>query len=357
MLYTFVYSFVADHYQYLACIGLIALAAAGLETGLGRIAAGKPFIRPAVYGVLLATLGVLTWKQSGIFANQQTLWEAALRANPKSWAAQANLGTAAYKEGQLEDAIAHFQKALALNPDAAQVHYDLGLCFFQLGRFDDAIAQDRLEIASSPDSAATHINLGNALARKGESSEAEYRKALVLEPDNAAAHDNLGDELLKKGDVDEAIAHLQKAVQIEPRLADAQNSLGVALAEKGRTAEAMAQFQKALEPDSDNIQALDNLAWLLAAAPDPKLRDGVQALALAQQAAQLAGSENPLVLQTLAAAEAATGNYPEAAATAQRALDLAVKLNNGPLAGRLRGELKLYQASTPPRDSISHWTW
>lgn len=358
MLYTFVYSFVADHYQYLASIGIYALIAAGLETWLGRMARGNLFLRPAIYGVLLLTLGCLTWNHSGIFASEKTLWTETLKANPKSWSAEASLGTEAYREGQIDDAIAHFQKALAINSDAAQVHYNLGLCFAQTGRLDDAIAQYRMEIASTPQFGMVHNSLGFALGRKGLSSEAiaEYNKALALEPGNADALNNLGDELLKKGETDESIADLQKAIQIEPRLAGAQNSLGVALVKKGRVAEAIAQFQKALELDSNNFQALNNLAWLLATAADPKLRDGAQALALAQQAAQQTGN-NPAILETLAAAQAETGDFKDAIITAQDALDIAVKQNNNALADKLKAELKLYQANTPARDSASHWNW
>jgi tetratricopeptide (TPR) repeat protein len=351
------YSFVADHFQYLACIGPIALAAAGMEIGLGRIAAGKRVLQPVLGAALLMVLGALTWKQCEMYANEETLWQTTLRQNPNSSLAHASLGTAAFENGQLDEAIAHFQKALAINPNFAGIHYNLGLCFFQLGRMDEAIAHYKKEIEIQPDHTMAHNNLGLALARKGEMDEAiaEYQKALAIEPDNGAAHVNLGAALLKKGKVDEAIAHLQKAVQIEPRIVGEQNNLGIAFAKKGEMTESIVHFQKAVEGDPHDAGACNNLAWLLATASDSSLRNGAKALALAQQAGQLAGREDPMILQTLAAADAETGNFKEAIATARRALDLAVKQKNDPLAGTLQTEIKLYQAGIPARDSISRW--
>jgi Flp pilus assembly protein TadD len=133
--------------------------------------------------------------------------------------------------------------------------------------------------------------------------------------------------------------------------------LGIAFAKKGQQTEAIAHFQKALETDPNDAEACNNLAWLLATTSDSSLRDGAKALALAQHAGELAGREDPMILQTLAAAEAETGNYREAIASARRALELAVKQKNDPLAGKLRTEIRLYEAGAPARDSISHWNW
>jgi tetratricopeptide (TPR) repeat protein len=359
MLYTFVYSFVADHYQYLACIGPIALAAAGMAVGLGRIAAGKRVLQPVLCAALLMTLGALTWKQCGMYADAETLWQTTFRQNPNSFLAQGSLGTTCSENGQLDEAIAHYQKALKLNPNFATVHYSLGVCYYQLGRMDEAIAQYKKEVEINPDHAMAHNNLGYALARKGETDEAiaEYRKALAIEPDMAPAHDNLGAALLKKGEVDDAIAHLLKAEQIEPGFIGEQNSLGIAFARKGEQTVSILHFQKALETHPNDAEACNNLAWLLATASDSSLRDGARALALARKAGQLAGRDSPGNLQTLAAADAETGNYREAIATARHALEMAVKQKNDPLAGELRTEIKLYESGVPARDSISHWSW
>jgi len=357
MHHMYMYSFVADHFQYLACIGPIALAAAGTQNGLGRITAEKRVLQPVLCGALLIILGVLTWKQCETYADAETLWKATLLENPDSLLAHGGLAAAAFSKGQPDEAIAHYEKALETHPNAISIHYDLGLCFFKLGRMDEAIANYKKEIEVNPNYAMAHNDLGLALATKGELDEAiaEYRKALAIDPELGATHDNLGGALLKKGKVDEAIAHLQKAAKIDPRFIGEQDSLGIAFAKKGQLTEAITHFQKAVEDNSHDAEACNNLAWLLATASDASLRDGPKALALAQQAGQLAAHEDPTILQTLAAAEAETGNYREAITTAQRALELSVKQTNSPLEGRLQTEIKLYEAGRPARDSSSRW--
>jgi tetratricopeptide (TPR) repeat protein len=355
MLYTFLYSFVADHYQYLACIGPMALAAAGMRIGLGRVAAGKPVLQPLLCAALLITLGTLTWKQCGMYADDETLWQTTLRRNPNSWLAQGDLGNDFLQEGQVDEAIDHLQKALEINPNVAKVHYSLGLSFVQLGQMDKAIAHFQKALQLKPGFAAAHNNLGFALARKGEVDKAiaEYQKALAIEPDMAEAHENLDIALLQKGEVEEVIPHFQKALETNPDNVEARSYLGLAFAQKGEVRQAIAQFQRILETNPDHLEVCNNLAWLLATASDSSLRNGAKAVALAQHAAGLAGRDNPAILRTLAAAYAETGNYGEAIATARRALELAVKQKNDPLAGRLQTEIKLYEAGAPARDSMA----
>ena len=176
---------------------------------------------------------------------------------------------------------------------------------------------------------------------------AHFQKALQIKPDFAEAHYNLGNALLQKGKVDEAIAHFQRALQIKPDYAEAHYNLGNALLQKGNVDEAIAHFQKALQIKPDYAEAQNNLAWVLATCPQASLRDGNQAVELAQRANQLTGDGNPVVLGTLAAAYAEAGRFPEAVATAQRALQLAGTQSNTALADAIRSQLKLYQAGLP----------
>jgi protein O-mannosyl-transferase len=235
MLYTFVYSFVADHYQYLACIGPIALAVAGMKIGLGRVAAGKPFLQPALCAALLLALGALTWKQCGIYANVETLWQATLRMNPNSWIAHNNLGTALLQTGRVDEAIIQYREALQIKPDYAEAHYNLGIALRQMGKPDEAIAQYREALQIEPDYAEAHNNLGNTLVHQGKMDEAitQFQEVLRINPGSAEAHNNLGNILLQQGRTDEAIAHYREALQIKPDSADARNNLGIALRQKG----------------------------------------------------------------------------------------------------------------------------
>jgi tetratricopeptide (TPR) repeat protein len=359
MLYTFRYAFVADHYQYVASIGPIALAAAGMTRAFGSFEKKKPFLRPVLGGTLLLALSVLTWRQCGMYANPETLWRATIAKNPISWLAHNNLGYVLRQNGQVDEAIIQYQKALEIDPEYAKAHYNLGNALFQKGRVDEAMEHYQKALKIQPQYAEAHNNLGNVLRQKGRVDEAiiQYQKALKIEPDFAMAHHNLGMVLDQKGLVDEAITQYQKALAIQPADADAHINLGIALFKKGRVDEAIARFQKALEISPGNPKACYNLAraaWLLATSPEPSVRNGDRAIALAGQVEQLSGGRNPVINMTLAAAYADAGRFPEAIAEAGRAQQLAAQQGNASLADFLGQQIKLYQAGTPFCDTNMH---
>jgi tetratricopeptide (TPR) repeat protein len=364
------YSLVADHWQYFAIIGPIALAAASIR-------------RPALAAALLLALGVLTWKQCGMYANVETLWQATLRVNPNCWMAHGNLGNRFTQLGRMDEAIAQFQKALEIQPDNAEARRNLGLAYSKLGRMDEAISQYQKVLDSQPDDVEARVNLGNSFFQMGRMDEAasQYQKTLEIQPDNAEARNNLGnsffqmgrtDEAIsqyqkaleinpnfaqahsglgasfyRQGKMDEAIAHYQKAVEIQPEYANAHLNLAKALLKTGNFGDAIPEFQKALEIKPDDPAIQSNLAWLLATCPDAALRNGSQALQLAQQANERAGGKNPLFLHTLAAAEAETGRFDDARQTVQKAIELARVAGQQDLAAHLEDELKRYEAGLP----------
>jgi protein O-mannosyl-transferase len=349
--YAFAFSFVADHYQYLACIGPMALAAAAVEKGLGRVPRGKSLLEAVLCAALLLTLGTLTWRQCGIYTDNETLWSATLAQNPGSWLAQLNLGKTVLDEGDADDAILHFQKAVALDPGLAKAHDNLGLALAGKGRTDEAIAEYQKALAIDPGMAKANDALGMALLRRGDVDQAivHLQKAVAAEPRMTGAQNALGIAFAKKGQPAEAVAHFQTAVEINPDDTEARSNLAMALAQSGQFKQAIAQFQKILETRPNQIEACNNLAWLLATASDSSLRDGAKALALARQASELGGGDNPVILHTLAAAYAETGSFGEAISTARRAAELATGQNNEVLAGKLRKEITLYEAGAPAR--------
>jgi TPR repeat protein len=146
------------------------------------------------------------------------------------------------------------------------------------------------------------------------------------------------------------IIQYRDALKINPNADLVCNNLGLALYEKGRVDEAIAEYRKALQLKPGYLDALNNLAWMLATCPETRLRNGVEAVQLAQKAAQLDGGENPPTLRTLAAAYAEAGKFAQAVETARRAMQLAAAQGNTPLARTLEQELELYQIDTPMRD-------
>jgi tetratricopeptide (TPR) repeat protein len=263
MLYTFRYSFVADHYQYLASIGPLTLVAIGMS----RFFAGETtrLFRTPVVAALLLSLAVLTWRQGAMYFDEKTLWRATLARNPASWMAYVNLGNTFVVEGRPEEAVAHYWKALEVNPSHAEAYYNLGRTVGDAGRVEEAIAYYNKALQISPDFAQAHYNLGNTFLRLGRLDQAitHLRQALEIAPHFVDAHNNLGNALRDNGRVEEAIAHFNKALEIDPDSIAARNNLGNALLRLGRTDEALAQLQKALAREPGNAETRINLAGVL----------------------------------------------------------------------------------------------
>ncbi len=404
----FRYSFVSDHFQYLASMGPLALAGAAIVTAVGRfgelrkpsradtaalqfsgniaVVRSKSFLLPAIPGIFLLSLVFLTWRQTAVYHDLVTLYTATLQKNPGCWMAHYNLGIilreqgdvdqalehyrqafalrpnyaeAHYnlarclvEKGQLDDAIEHYEKALKINPADPETHNNLGVTLFGIGRVDDAIVHYQKALAIWPGYAAAACNLANALIVRQlpgdlDDAIARYSMCLAQTPDQAEAQYNLASALLRKGSIDEAIIHYQKALELLPGNADAHANLGSAFLAKGRITEAIGQYKEALTLAPENVAAQSNLAWLLATSPDSSLRNGPEAVLLAEQASRSSGGKRPLVLRILAAAYAEAGRFSEARATAHEALQAADDQGNSALSNFLRQEIALYESGQP----------
>ncbi|HEY2818900.1 MAG TPA: tetratricopeptide repeat protein [Casimicrobiaceae bacterium] len=264
--YPFLFSFVADHFQYLASLGLIALAGGGFAWLLQRKGLWKRPATQAICVAVLAALAVLTWRQSHAYVDVETLYRATLERNPESWMAHNNLAGVLIARGKVDEAIGHIERALALRPDYAEARNNLGLALANRGRVDAALEQYRQALELQPAYAEAHNNLGVLLARRGqvEDAIAQYTRALQIDPALAGAHYNLAEALTTRGRTDEALAHLREALALEPDYAEAHNSLGVLLAERGRFEEAREAFVKAVELKPQYADARNNLGIVLA---------------------------------------------------------------------------------------------
>ncbi|PYJ11903.1 MAG: hypothetical protein DME93_08900 [Verrucomicrobia bacterium] len=379
--YFFRYSFVSDHFQYLASMGPLALAGAGI-TAVADSLKWKPFLRAAICGILLL-FGFLTWRQSGIYHDLVNLYTATLAKNPGCWMAHYNLGIVLRDQGETDEAITHYRQAVALRPNYAEAHYNLGRALAEKGEFEDAIAHYEKALAINPADAEAHNNLGATLFMKARVDDAitHYQKALAIRPDYSEASCNLANALLSKGDMDgaiirymacvallpnqaeaqynlasallrkgrtdEAIDHYRKTLELHPENADAHANLGSAFLAKNRIQDAILQYRDALRIAPGNVAAQSNLAWLLATSRDQSLRNGPEAVRLAEQASRLTGGTRPVILRMLAAAYAETGHFSEATETAQQALQLANGQGNTVLVDALRREIALYQSGRP----------
>jgi len=179
---------------------------------------------------------------------------------------------------------------------------------------------------------------------------AEFNLALELQPDLPEAHNNLGNMLLGRGEVDKAVAQFQTALRLRQNFPEAHNNLANAFLRQGRPKEAVAEYEAALSAAGGNPELLNNLAWLLATCPEPSVRNGKRAVDLAQQANEVTGGNIPQILGTLAAAWAESGQFKEAIATTQHALEMATAQTNTIQIEIAQARLKLYQANEPFRD-------
>jgi tetratricopeptide (TPR) repeat protein len=351
MLYTFRYTFVADHYQYLACIGPMALASAGL-VNLAETFKNSRALIFCVALCLVALLATLTYRQAAMYGNIETLWRTTLSRNPDCWMAHNNLGIVLFGKGQLADAIAHYRTTLQMQPNFWDADYNLGTALLGKGQVDEAIFYCDKAVRMQPNDPDAQVALANALVQKRRIDDAivHYQKAVAMRPDYFLAHYGLGHALLEKGKLDAAIEHSRAALLIQPDNADCHTVLAIALDEKGQSAEAIKHYEKALEISSQSVSALNNLAWLLASGSNASLRNGARAIQLAREADELSGGTNALVLRTLAAAYAEADQFGKAIENARTAMQLARSQGDDSLAAELQQQIALYELGLPYRE-------
>jgi len=214
-----------------------------------------------------------------------------------------------------------------------------------LSHWKDTDALYRHMLSLAPQSWGLHCNFGNFFVGQGRLDEAirQYDEALRLQPGLAEVHGNMGNALAAQGKIDEALHHYRQVVRLKPDYPQGHTNLGRALADLGRLDEAIHHYNEALRLKPNLPGALNNLAWLLATQEGTPWFDPVRAVELARQACEQTNDQHPDHLDTLAAAYAAAGRFPEAVSTARRAVELALSLGQTRLASEIRTRLSLYE--------------
>ena len=255
--YFYRYSFVADHFQYLASVGIIALVTSGAAT-LARARR----VQLGAAAVAIALLGTLSWQRCHAFHNEETVWLDTLARNPAGWMAHNNLGGMYLERGRFDDAEAHLRVVVRYKPDNAGVRNNLGTALLRQGKLVEAIVEYQQAVQLDPDYAEVHYNLGSAWAELGKQEEAaaQFLQALRTRPDYAEAHYNLANTLLLLCRLEEAAEHYQQAVRFAPRDVDARFALAALLAQRGNLTEAATQYQIILQLKPDYAAAHFNLA-------------------------------------------------------------------------------------------------
>ena len=279
--FPFLFSFVADHFQYLASAGILTLLAAGLVCW---VSPANPTAARLMAVLALAVLGILTWHQSAMYRDVFTLYETTLERNPSCWMAHNNLAEALANAGRIPEAIPHLEQALRLRPDFELAENNLGDDLRQLGRPQEAIPHLEHALRLQPGYAEAHNNLGAAFMMTDRTAEgiAEFNNALQLKPGLAVARFNLGLAQADSGHADEAVRDFSEAVRLNPDYGDAELNWAIGLALLGRLSEAVPHFDRAIQLEPESPNAFNSYGRALAAASrwNESIRQFEQAVAL-----------------------------------------------------------------------------
>ncbi len=260
--FPFLFSYVADHFQYLASLAIFASAGTLLQLGFPKLPRG---FGPGIAAVLAGGLGLLTWVQSGTYRDITTLYQTTLEKNPDCWMAHNNLALILADAGQIDQAIPHLENAIRLKPDYALAENNLGNDLTQLNRPAEAVPHLQRALALQPKYPVAERNLGIALAASGKTSEAipHFENALRLNPDFAEAELSLGTALMLTNRFPEAVPHFEKAVALEPDSIEIRDTYGRALMQAGRFEQSLDHFRHVLELDPRRADTHMNLALAL----------------------------------------------------------------------------------------------
>ncbi|HUW59158.1 MAG TPA: tetratricopeptide repeat protein, partial [Planctomycetota bacterium] len=274
----------------------------------------------------------------------------ALASFPYAWAARCYV---AKELGKDDEAIAAGYRAHQLDPGNPSVLDDLGTVLDRKGRLDEAAEVYRASLKRKPDNAETHGRLAGVLMRRNDHVAAvqHFEAAIRLGLGTANVHNNLGFALEELGRHDEAVAHFRKAVAADPDDVRTHRSLGNALLNQGKLAEGRDVLSSGLEKFPDDTVLSATLAWILAAAPDERLRDGERAVRTAERALQGAEPPSAELLDALAAAYAEVGRFTKAVETARQAVSAARAEHKSTFARLIEERRQLYERRQPFRMS------
>jgi tetratricopeptide (TPR) repeat protein len=304
----------ADRYTYIPSVGLficITWAAADIAA---RFRVRRAVLVSAA-GVVLIACGIGTWHQLQYWRNSGALFSHALAVTKDNYVAENSLGDVLTHEGKVSRAVACYAEAVRLKPDYVEAYCNLGDALARGGRLQDAIAA--------------------------------YAEALRILPKSVEAHSGLGDVLVRQRQLEEGVSHYEAIVRFWPNSARGHFQFGKGLVLLGRPQEAVGEFREALRLWPERVEVSKNLAWILATNKNSAVRNGSEAVGLAERLCKLTGYNDAEALDTLAAAYAEVGRFGEAIKTAETAKDLANSAHADRLATEIRDRLELYKLNLP----------
>jgi spermidine synthase len=312
-------------------------------------------MKSRIVGGTVLIVAFLSWQSSNyatVFQNQETLWRNALQRNPAAWAGHCNLGGVELERGNLEAAGQHIQEAARLAPQVAETHYNLALWHLRAGHPIEAAKAAEEAVRLGPSLARHHSVWILARLQSGQLAWADavkdYETLLQLEPDNAAALNNFSMALISAGQFERASQASEHSIALAPDNIEYLNTLALTQSATRHYPQAIATYRKALALKSDHVSTLIGLAWLLAT--NEVCSQPEEAVHLAEKAVSLTSRHDLGAFDTLAAACAAAGKFPQAVQHAETALSIAQAAGQVELQKECTARLALYREGRPYRE-------
>ncbi len=339
----------ADRYTYLPSIGIFIIVAWGAAE-LGSKLPYRRMVLGTLAGLVLTALFICTKAQVRYWQNDVTLFGHALEVTKNNAIMHERYASVMVKEGKLDEAISHYTEALRIKPKLYFVCNNLGLVLLGQGKIDQATLCFEEALRLKPDYPFALNNLGKSLAAQGKMDEAVayLEKAIRSDPDYPQSYYNIALLKIRQKEYSQAVGYLKEVLQRRPDWPDVCSNLAEAYFSEGDIKQAVYYWRRALELNPQDIKTLNNLAWILATAEDETIRNPNDALKYARKTSELVGPyQQPVFLDTLAAAYAAAGNFPEAVKTAEEAIKLAEAADKKSFADEIRPRLELYKSGQP----------
>ncbi len=342
----------ADRYTYITQIGLYI----AVVWGVAGIASSWHFPRwlvGAAGASIIVILALCAWLQTAYWVDSESLWKRDLDCTNAGTISICSFAQALEKKGKLDLAASVFSEAVKAFPDDADIRNEFGNLLMKQKQYDKAVDQFnkslQIKLSQHP-----YYNLGLLYLAQNKPKEAlaYFQKAVEIKPNYLQARNNIACLLVDLGKIDDAIAQFRIVLEINPSDTDARNNLGKVLYRIGKYAEAVEQWRFAIQLNPNHVGVVHQLAWAMATCPDESIRNAKDALFLAGWAVQLSREKDPTALATLAAAQAESQQFPEAVASAEKALALASALKMPDQEKNIREQLECYKARKPFREII-----
>jgi len=350
--YAQLFSFVADHWQYLGLMALVPLMVGTMGWALEKLRHST--WGPWAAALAIGTYSLLTMTQCLSYFSPKTLWQEVYDKNHGAWLAETGLGVELRAEGRLAEAINYHRDALKKKPTglgAADIQRNLGVALTASGKPQEAVAHLSEAVALEPKRAEFWDSLGTAYVvdEDPRSARAAYEKAVALEPNVVQFRENLALLDGHEGKFAKVEEQYRAILKLEPNRADIWFRLGGAFADQGKMPQAIAAFARATQARPGWPEALSSFAKAVVLFPEATPREMQSALAAANAACQLTNFSDVDCLDTLSMACARTGRTAEGIAALQRALALPALAKDPARAAKMREHLTIMQ--NPPRSA------